>query len=86
MHKKDFKVIKARDSQTSSHSSENEFTPNRLNPPWTRVSSMIENLNDKQCYISEAESARAGHLNTLPKRPNVDKFKHRSGAKAQKPR
>ncbi|CAF0823421.1 unnamed protein product [Adineta steineri] len=32
----------------------------------------------------EAQSARSGRFNTLPKRPRVDKFKHRSGLKAQK--
>jgi hypothetical protein len=34
----------------------------------------------------EAKSARSGHFNTLPKRPLVDKFKHRCGPKAQKHR
>jgi len=34
----------------------------------------------------EAKSARSGHFNTLPKRPKVDKFKHRCGPKAQKHR
>jgi len=33
---------------------------------------------------NEAQLARSGHLNTLPKRPNVDKFKHRFGPKTQK--
>lgn len=31
-----------------------------------------------------AKSASSGHFNTLPKRSNVDKFKYRSGLKAQK--
>jgi hypothetical protein len=34
----------------------------------------------------EAQLARSGHFNTLPRRPNVDRFKHRSGPKAQKHR
>jgi hypothetical protein len=33
---------------------------------------------------NEAQLARSGRLNTLPKRPNVDKFKHRFGPKTQK--
>ncbi|CAF0779911.1 unnamed protein product [Adineta steineri] len=33
---------------------------------------------------NEAQSARLRRSNTLPKRPKVDKFKHRSGPKAQK--
>ena len=32
----------------------------------------------------EAQSARSGYFNTMPKRPKVDKFKHRCGPKAQK--
>ncbi|UJR24558.1 hypothetical protein I4U23_005933 [Adineta vaga] len=34
--------------------------------------------------LHEAKSARSGRFNTLPKRPHVDKFKHRSGPNAQK--
>ncbi|CAF0868695.1 unnamed protein product [Adineta ricciae] len=40
----------------------------------------------KQNREEEAQSARSGRFNTLPKRPKVDKFKHRSGPKAQKHR
>ena len=32
----------------------------------------------------EAQSARSGYFDTIPKRPKVDKFKHRCGPKAQK--
>ncbi|CAF1439750.1 unnamed protein product [Adineta steineri] len=35
---------------------------------------------------NEVQSARSGRFNTLPKRPKVDRFKHRSGPKAQKHR
>ncbi|UJR24557.1 hypothetical protein I4U23_005932 [Adineta vaga] len=35
---------------------------------------------------AKAKSARSGRFNTLPKRPQIDKFKHRSGPKAQKHR
>ncbi|CAF4393872.1 unnamed protein product, partial [Adineta steineri] len=41
---------------------------------------------EHQPMESEAQSARLGHFNTLPQRPKVDKFKHRSGPKAQKHR
>jgi len=44
----------------------------------------IEICNDKNFYMKESQSARSGRFNTLPKRPNVDKFKHRFGPKAQK--
>jgi hypothetical protein len=40
----------------------------------------------KELYINEAQSARSGHFNTVPKRLKVDKFKHRCGPKAQKHR
>ncbi|CAF5091241.1 unnamed protein product, partial [Rotaria sp. Silwood1] len=30
---------------------------------------------------NEAQLARPGHSNTLPKRPKIDKFKHRFGPK-----
>jgi hypothetical protein len=33
---------------------------------------------------NKVQSARSEHRNTLPKRPNVDKFKHRFGPKTQK--
>ncbi|CAF3148579.1 unnamed protein product [Rotaria sp. Silwood2] len=33
---------------------------------------------------NEAKSARSGCFNTLPKRPKIDKFKHRCGPKTQK--
>ena len=45
-----------------------------------------ENRSVKEQNISEAKSARSGRFNTLPKRPNIDKFKHRFGPKAQKRR
>jgi hypothetical protein len=44
----------------------------------------IEDRSNKELYLSEANSARSGHFNTLPKRPKVDKYKHRCGPKAQK--
>lgn len=34
--------------------------------------------------IWEARAARSGHFNTLPKRPKIDKFKHRCGPKVKK--
>ena len=45
----------------------------------------IEELKQDQ-KKQEAASARSGSFNTLPKRPTVDKFKHRSAPKAQKHR
>ncbi|CAF4383234.1 unnamed protein product [Rotaria magnacalcarata] len=33
---------------------------------------------------NEAQAARSGRFNTLPKRPKIDKFKHRFNLKAQK--
>jgi hypothetical protein len=35
-------------------------------------------------WKNEAKSARSGRFNTLPKRPKIDKFKHRCGPKVQK--
>ncbi len=32
----------------------------------------------------EAQSARSGYFNTLPRRPNVDKFNNRFSSKVQK--
>jgi hypothetical protein len=58
-----------------------------------RAALMIDNPDDAELYIyqikqeqkkNEAQSARSGRFNTLPKRPKVDKFKHRCGPKAQK--
>ena len=40
----------------------------------------------RQRRLEEPKSARTGRFNTLPKRPKIDKFKHRSGPKAQKHR
>ncbi|CAF1119942.1 unnamed protein product [Rotaria sp. Silwood1] len=54
---------------------------------------IIGNSDDKDLYIyqlkqeqkkNEAKSARSGRFNTLPKRPKIDKFKHRCGPKIQK--
>jgi hypothetical protein len=45
---------------------------------------VIELFLKKNRWTDEAQLARSGHFNTLPKRPNVDKFKHRTGPKAQK--
>jgi hypothetical protein len=53
----------------------------------------VSNMDDEDLSIYqtkrifkqiEARSARSGHFNTLPKRPKIDKFKHRCGPKAQK--
>ena len=52
----------------------------------TEESFISENRPVNEQHISEAKSARSGRFNTLPKRPNVDKFKHRFGPKAQKHR
>jgi hypothetical protein len=55
--------------------------------------SFSEYLHDEELPIyeikrnrknNEAQSARSGRFNTLPTRPKTDKFKHRSGPKAQK--
>ncbi|CAF0761309.1 unnamed protein product [Adineta steineri] len=43
-----------------------------------------EQEQEQERKKKEAQSARSGRFNTLPKRPKVDKFKHRSGPKAQK--
>ena len=40
----------------------------------------------RQRRLEESKLARTGRFNTLPKRPKIDKFKHRSGPKAQKHR
>jgi hypothetical protein len=54
---------------------------------------MFWHPEDKELYIyqikqeqkkNEAESARSGYFNTVPRKPNVDRFKHRCGSKAQK--
>ena len=54
-----------------------------------RYNMILENLSWynslRQTTIEkEAQSARSGRFNTVPKRPKVDKFKHRCGPKAQK--
>ncbi|CAF1440735.1 unnamed protein product [Rotaria magnacalcarata] len=43
-----------------------------------------KNRNYKHIYMSEAESARSGRFNSLPKRPKVDKFKNRFGPRDKK--
>jgi hypothetical protein len=48
-----------------------------------RYENQIDEIHEKK-KDSEAKSARSGRFNTLPKRPNIDKIKHRSGPKAQK--
>ena len=40
--------------------------------------------NKQELKKMEAQSARSGRFNTLPKRLKIDKFKHRCGPKAQK--
>ncbi|CAF2115391.1 unnamed protein product [Rotaria magnacalcarata] len=55
-----------------------------LNIVKTQELLMLDNRNDEKLCINEVQSARSGHFNTLPKRPKVDKFKHRFGPKAQK--
>ena len=48
-----------------------------------RTEPLIDELKCNR-KLEEAQSARSGRFNTLPKRPKIDKFKHRSGPKAQK--
>ncbi|CAF3719792.1 unnamed protein product [Rotaria socialis] len=55
-----------------------------LNIVKTQESLMVGSRKDEKLYINEAQSARSGRFNTSPKRPKVDKFKHRFGPKAQK--
>jgi len=49
-----------------------------------RVPFSVENRSNEELYIGEAKSARSERFNTLPKRPKIDKYKHRCGPKAQK--
>jgi hypothetical protein len=49
-----------------------------------RVLFSVENRSNEELYIGEAKSARSERFNTLPKRPKIDKYKHRCGPKAQK--
>jgi hypothetical protein len=62
----------------------------RIRSPLTSQNLFDQHLNnyepEQEQQKMEAKSARSGHFNTLPKRPKVDKFKHRCGAKAQKHR
>ncbi|CAF1258309.1 unnamed protein product [Rotaria sp. Silwood1] len=48
------------------------------------LSNPIKIDDDKKQVNDEAQSARSGRFNTLPKRLKVDKCKHRFGPKAQK--
>ena len=45
-----------------------------------QAETLIDELKCNQ-RIEEAQSARSGRFNTLPKRPKIDKFKHRFAPK-----
>ncbi|CAF4065985.1 unnamed protein product [Rotaria sp. Silwood1] len=67
-------------------SSINVRHPIHINLSHEKQAVYMNEFKQNQRKNEEAQSARAGRFNTLPKRPAIDKFKHRSGPKAQKHR
>ena len=58
-----------------------------LIPGRTQIDADITRLIEEQKRDrrkEQAQSARSGRFNTIPKRPKIDKFQHRRGPKAQK--
>jgi hypothetical protein len=49
---------------------------------WDNTRILVEQFKQDQ-KMDQAQSARSGHFNTLPKRPKIDKFKHRCSTKIQ---
>jgi hypothetical protein len=65
-----------------------EYSTSFLDNYFFNIIPLIEDLDDTRILKQdqkkdEAQSARSGHFNTLPKRPKIDKFKHRCSTKIQ---